>query len=180
MDRQLEKSPLNSNISSTCSHNMVNFSPHTAVISWRVWGTPANFNGFRVLASLLYTNVTQRRSTKLCTMFSCLLGWYAIYIYIFGGSCHLTEFCQVQNSLRVQVLHSPMFAQTGMWPARLKVVGLNSTDLQPTRLHASLGVGSSAAVVSELGQTARQFTYSWQSTRRCVLTYSTIWKTCRI
>ena len=34
------------------------------------------------------------------------------YIYIFGGggSCPLTEFCQVQNSLCVQVLHSPILA----------------------------------------------------------------------
>jgi len=47
------KNLLNSNISSTCSHNIVNFDSLTAEISWRVWGTPANFNGFRVLASLL-------------------------------------------------------------------------------------------------------------------------------
>jgi len=33
---------------------MVNFSPLTAEICWRVWGTPANFNGFRVLATLLH------------------------------------------------------------------------------------------------------------------------------
>jgi len=32
---------------------MVNFGPLTAEIGWRVWGIPANFNGFRVLASLL-------------------------------------------------------------------------------------------------------------------------------
>jgi len=32
---------------------MVNFSPLAAEICWRVWGTPANFNGFRVLASAL-------------------------------------------------------------------------------------------------------------------------------
>jgi len=31
-------------------------------------------------------------------------------IYIFRGSCPLTEFCQVQNSLFVQVLHSPILA----------------------------------------------------------------------
>jgi len=41
-------------MSSTCLHNMVNFSPLTAEICFRVWGTPANFNGFRVLAALLY------------------------------------------------------------------------------------------------------------------------------
>jgi len=49
------KKMLNSNISSTCSHNMANFGPGplTADIGWRVLGTPANFNGFRVLVSLL-------------------------------------------------------------------------------------------------------------------------------
>jgi len=31
---------------------MVNFGLLTAEICWRVWGTPANFNGFRVLALL--------------------------------------------------------------------------------------------------------------------------------
>jgi len=34
---------LNSNISSTCRHNMVNVGPLTAEIRWWVWGTPANF-----------------------------------------------------------------------------------------------------------------------------------------
>ena len=34
-----------------------------------------------------------------------------LYIYTFsGGSCPLWEFCQVQNSLYVQVLHSPILA----------------------------------------------------------------------
>ena len=33
---------------------MVNFGPLTAEIRWRVWGTPANFNGIRVLAALLH------------------------------------------------------------------------------------------------------------------------------
>ena len=31
---------------------MVNFSPLTAEICWRVWGIPANFNGFGVLVAL--------------------------------------------------------------------------------------------------------------------------------
>jgi len=52
--RQSEKSLLNSNISPTRSYNMVNFGPLTAEICWRVWGTPANFNGFRILAALLH------------------------------------------------------------------------------------------------------------------------------
>jgi len=33
---------------------MVNFGPLAAEIVWLVWGTPANFNGFRVLAELLH------------------------------------------------------------------------------------------------------------------------------
>jgi len=36
--------------SSTCPHNMVNFGLLKAEICWRVWGTPAYCNGFRVLA----------------------------------------------------------------------------------------------------------------------------------
>jgi len=32
---------------------MVNFGPLAAEIGLPVWGTPANFNGFRVLAALL-------------------------------------------------------------------------------------------------------------------------------
>jgi len=35
-------------------HNMVNFGPLTAEIRSGVSGTPANFNGFRVLAALLH------------------------------------------------------------------------------------------------------------------------------
>ena len=34
--------------------NVLNFGLLTAEICWRVWGTPANFNGFRVLAALLH------------------------------------------------------------------------------------------------------------------------------
>ena len=49
-----KKNLLSSNISSTCFHNMVNFGPLAAEIISLVWGTPGNFNGFRVLAALLY------------------------------------------------------------------------------------------------------------------------------
>ena len=100
-----EKNLLNSNISSTCPHNMVNFGPLTAEIDWWVWGTPANFNGFRVLASILYcsTDVAHRRSTKLCTLHDVWPSRELVhYIYIFP--------CQMQNSLCVQVLRSPILA----------------------------------------------------------------------
>ena len=47
------KKILNSNISPTRPHNMMNFGPLVAEICLRVRGTPANFNGFRFLAALL-------------------------------------------------------------------------------------------------------------------------------
>jgi len=35
-------------------HNTVNFGPLEAEIGSTIWGTPANFNGFRVLTALLH------------------------------------------------------------------------------------------------------------------------------
>jgi len=67
------KNMLSSNISSTCPHNMVNFSPLAAEIVSLVWGTRGNFNGFRVLAALLYSTLvvgvsqTLRRWTEGAT-----------------------------------------------------------------------------------------------------------------
>jgi len=49
---------------------MVNFGPLAADIGPVVWGTPANFNGFRILAALLHgsqvvgVSQTLRRSTE--------------------------------------------------------------------------------------------------------------------
>ena len=59
--RQSEKNLLNSSISSTCPYNMVNFGLLTAEIVSLVWGTPSNFNGFRVFVSLLH----RRRSMEV-------------------------------------------------------------------------------------------------------------------
>jgi len=60
MYRQSEKNLLNSNITPTCPYNMVNFGPLAAEIVSSVWGTPANFKGFRVLAAY----VTARYSSS--------------------------------------------------------------------------------------------------------------------
>ena len=49
-----KKNLLSSNISCRCPHNMVNFGPPVAEISPVVWGTPANLNGFRILAALVH------------------------------------------------------------------------------------------------------------------------------
>jgi len=53
MYRQSEKNSLSINTSSTCPHNMVDFGPLADENYSLVWGTPAYFNGFRVLAALL-------------------------------------------------------------------------------------------------------------------------------
>jgi len=57
------KNLLSSNISHTCPYNMVNFGPLAAEIVSLVWSTPANFNGFRVLAALLHS--------QTAALFSC-------------------------------------------------------------------------------------------------------------
>ena len=48
-----KKNLLSSNIFSICPHNMVNFGPLAAEIGPVVWGTPANFNEFTVLAAYI-------------------------------------------------------------------------------------------------------------------------------
>jgi len=90
------------------SSNMVNFGPLEAQIISLVWGSPANFNGFRVLVSLLQ----RRRSTEANQTLHDV--WpspeLVHYVHIFGGSCPEREFCQVEHSLCVQVLRSPILA----------------------------------------------------------------------
>jgi len=49
-----KKNLLSNNMSATCPHNTVNFGPLAVEIGLPVWGTSANFNGFRVLAALLH------------------------------------------------------------------------------------------------------------------------------
>jgi len=66
---------------------MVNFGPLAAEIGSLVWG-----NGFRVLASLLQ----RRRSTEAHQTLHDVWPspWLVHYIYIFGDSYPVTEFCQ--------------------------------------------------------------------------------------
>jgi len=87
---------------------MVNFGSLSAEIGSLVWGTPANFNGFRVLALLLQ----QHRSTEVNQTLHDV--WPSPgpvhYIYIFRSSCPVAEFCHVHHSLCVQLLRSPILA----------------------------------------------------------------------
>jgi len=87
---------------------MANFGTLTAEIGLSVWGTTANFNRFRVLASLLQ----RRRSPDANQTLHDLLPFPGLVVvhYTFWGFCPLMEFCYVQNSLCVQVLRSPILA----------------------------------------------------------------------
>jgi len=92
-----KKHLLNSNISSTRPHIMANFGPLTAEIGSGVWGTPENFNGFRVLPSLRQRRRSPEANQTLHNVWPSPALVHCIYI--FGGSCRLTEFCQVQCSI---------------------------------------------------------------------------------
>ena len=99
MYRQSQKL-LNSNISSTCSHNMANFGP----LRLRSLRHPRKCQrvsrvGFVTAATSLQPNFAQ-----------CLaVSWAGTQLYIFGGCCPLAEFCKVQHLLYVQVLRSLLF-----------------------------------------------------------------------
>jgi len=82
--------------------------PSNAETGSVVWSTPANFNGFRVLPSLLRRRRSPEANQTLHDVWPS--PGMVRYIYTFGGFCPLMEFCQVQNSLCVQVLHSPILA----------------------------------------------------------------------
>jgi len=78
------KNLLNSNISSTCPHNVANFGPLAAEIVLLVWGTLANFSRFHVLASLLqWRHSTEANQTLHDVWPSPAL---ARYLYTFSGA----------------------------------------------------------------------------------------------
>ena len=77
-----KKTCLSSDMSSTYPHNMVNFGPLAAEIGTVVWGTPANFNRFRVLAALLH-------GTVVVVVSQTLRRWTDGATYILQGSHHV-------------------------------------------------------------------------------------------
>ena len=81
--RQSEKNLFNNNVSFTCRHNMANFGPLAAETGWRVWGTPAQFNGFLVLAALPHGIV------GLIGVSQTLRRWTEGAIYIGQGGHHV-------------------------------------------------------------------------------------------
>ena len=70
-------------MSPTCPYNIVNFGPLAAEIGSGAWGTPANFNGFRVLAALLH-------GTLVVGVSQTLRRWTESATYIRQGGHHVT------------------------------------------------------------------------------------------
>ena len=100
---------------------MVNFGPLTAEIVSGIWGTPANFNGFRVLPSLLQ----RRRSpetNQTCTMFGRLLGCYIIYTLLAALAPD-----RILPGAKLSLRPSLAFWYIGSVTARHLVVGVSQT-----------------------------------------------------
>ena len=91
---------------------MVNFDTLTAEIGSAVWGTQTNFNWFRVLASLLQRRRSPEANQTLHDVWPSptLVLSLSIFSGLLPPEKPLAEFCQVQNSLYVQVLPSPILA----------------------------------------------------------------------
>ena len=103
-----KKHLLNSNTSSTCRHNMVNFGPLTAEIGQGVLGHPSKFQWVSRLAFI--TAATLRTRSKPYFARCLAVSWAGTLYIHFRGLLPLTEFCPVQSSLYVQVLHSLLLA----------------------------------------------------------------------
>ena len=75
---------------SACPHNMVNFGPLAAEIGSVVWGTPANFDGFRVvLPSLLQRRRSPAEANQTA---QCLAVSWSATLYIHRVSKKRTTF----------------------------------------------------------------------------------------
>jgi len=102
---------------------MVNFGLRTAEICWRVWGTPANFNEFRVLTAL----TALLHSTLVVGISQTLRRWTEGATYIRQGGHH-------GNATRAPIANPPNNAQLGGIPyhfAKLHPGPCNSVGMRP-------------------------------------------------
>ena len=117
-----KKNLLNSSISPTCLHNIVNFGPLAAEIGSFVWAPQQISTGFA--SWLRYCrDVAQRKPTKRRTMFDRHLGWYTIYTFSEAVAPY-QNFARCKNSLCVQVLRCPISAAL---LHGIRVVGVRQT-----------------------------------------------------
>jgi len=77
---------------------------------WDRFSSLGHPNKFQRVSRLRFVILHRRRSTEANQTLHNVWPSPGLVHCIFGGSCPLTEFCQVHNSLCVQVLRSPIFA----------------------------------------------------------------------
>jgi len=78
---------------------------------WDRFGSLRHPSKFQPLSSLRFITAPTSLNGGQQNFAGCLAVSWAGTVHInFGGSCPLTEFCQLQNSLCIQVLRSPMLA----------------------------------------------------------------------
>ena len=101
-----KKNLLSSNISTTCPYNTVNFGPLAAEIVSLVWGTPTNFNGFRVLAALLHSQTAALNRGRHLYSAGRPSRWALAHIssynwcrqLVFGYKCYISPCSQPKTS----------------------------------------------------------------------------------
>jgi len=85
-------------ISSTCRHKVVNFGQLMAEICWRVCGTPANFNRFRVLPSLLLRCRSPEANQTVHHVRPCPEGRYSRKV-VNGGRSYDRSYAELTTSV---------------------------------------------------------------------------------
>jgi len=127
---------------------MLNFSLLAAEIVPLVWSAPAYFSGFCVLASLLQRHRLTEASQSLHSVWP--LPGLVDYIYTFGSCCFVTEFRQVQNSLRAPSLALSCWQRYCMaveqW-AQAKLCGVEHRVPIFGRATITLGIGPHSSVL---------------------------------
>jgi len=79
--------------------------------SWDRFGSLGHTSQFQPVSRLCFVTAPTSLDAGQPNFAWCLIiSWTATLYIHFGGSCPLTEFCQVQNSLCVQLLRSPILA----------------------------------------------------------------------
>jgi len=115
------KNLLSSNISSTGLYNMVNFGVLAAEIVSLVWDTPANFNGFRILAALLH-------GTPVLGISQTLRHWTEGTTYIWQGGHHVGHWptflvsSECSNFLQPLLSLSPLITWFKLWILQLSMM----------------------------------------------------------
>jgi len=97
---------------------MVNFGLLTAEICWRVWGTPAYFNGFCVLAALLHR-------TLVVGVSETLRRWTEGATYIRQGGHHVGHWPTFLVILRKGDVHPPTPLQEAWHPLPFIVTNID-------------------------------------------------------